>query len=240
VIGETEAECAKLDKAKKGCARRMERFVGKKKEKKPTPTLGDASKRLGERGESVEGKISKIDKELALVKRKLKGAKGSARDALRRKAADLLKRRKMYEKQAGNLSNTAYNIDQQQFTLDSMKDAQEISAAMKTASKQMKKEVKKVNLNKLEDLQDDIADYQLDAEEINDTLGRAMGFEDELDEDELDDELAALDELDLEDLGDEDEADYLKSSSLPSAPTAQVQGEEKDQYGLPKVPMADP
>jgi len=72
-------------------------------------------------------------------------------------------------------------------------------------------------------------------------MGRALGMDyDDIDEDELDGELAALDDLDLNDLeADEEEADYLKTSRLPSAPTTDV-ASDKDEYGLPAVPVAMP
>lgn len=147
--------------------------------------------------------------------------------------------------------------------------------SLKESAKTIKSTMKQVNLDKLETLQDDLTDLMYDAEEVQEVMGRALGFgksiwfyslscsplrfltldshtrthmhvhthtqtDEDVDESELDDELAALDDLDLEDLeDDETEADYLKTSKLPSAPTDNVSA-SKDQYGLPAVPIAEP
>lgn len=56
----------------------MHRFVGKKKEKAPPTSLEDTSKRLEGRGDTIDAKIAKLDKELAGLKAKIKTAKGPA------------------------------------------------------------------------------------------------------------------------------------------------------------------
>ncbi|CAK9114012.1 Charged multivesicular body protein 5 (Vacuolar protein-sorting-associated protein 60), partial [Durusdinium trenchii] len=156
------------------------------------------------------------------------------------RALGVLKKKKMYEKQRDALGNQQFNVDQQNFMLESMRDTQDTVATMKDSAKAMKKQFKQINLDKIEDLQEDISEMMYDHEEVQEVMGRALGFDaEDIDESELDDELAALDDLDLEDLEDETEADYLKPSKLPSAPTENVES-EKDQYGLPAMPVADP
>lgn len=54
-------------------------------------------------------------------------------------------------------------------SLDSMLQV----AAMKDASKTLKAEVKKIDINKVEDLTDDMADMMEDMNEINDVMGRS-------------------------------------------------------------------
>jgi len=110
---------------------------------------------------------------------------------------------------------------------------------MKESAKTLKTQFKKINIDKVEDMQDDLADLMEDSEEINEIMGRSYGLPDDVDEEDLDAELEALDDLDLEDLEDGEEdavPDYLKSSSMPSAPTADVEGQ--DEYGLPSPPTA--
>ena len=63
---------------------------------------------------------------------------------------------------------------------------------MKDAAKDLKKQYKTIKIDKIEDTMDDLADLMMDADEIQDVLGRSYGVGDEVDEDELDDELAAL------------------------------------------------
>lgn len=47
---------------------------------------------------------------------------------------------------------------------------------MQTGLKQMKKEYKKVDIDKIEDLQDDMADMMEDANEIQEVLGLLICF----------------------------------------------------------------
>lgn len=62
----------------------------------------------------------------------------------------------MYEQQRDNMSAQAFNLDQTAFTIDSVKDTHTTIAAMKEASKVLKVENKKINLNEVEDMQDDL------------------------------------------------------------------------------------
>lgn len=52
--------------------------------------------------------------------------------------------------------------------------------------------MKDIDIDELEDLRDDMEDMQADAEDMNEMLNRDFGCE--IDEDELDEELAELDD----------------------------------------------
>ena len=69
-------------------------------------------------------------------------------------------------------------------------------AAMKEASVVQKEQMKKLNLDDMEDLMDDMQDLMADQEEINEMM--AMNFGVDFDESELQ---AELDELDEEAIG---------------------------------------
>lgn len=62
----------------------------------------------------------------------------------------------MYETQRDQLANQQFNIDQTAFAIDSVKNTQTTVAAMKEASKTLKKEQKKINLNEIENMQDEM------------------------------------------------------------------------------------
>ena len=62
----------------------------------------------------------------------------------------------MYEAQRDNLANQQFNIDQTNFAITSIKDTQTTVAAMKAAAKTLKVEQKKINLNDLENMQDEM------------------------------------------------------------------------------------
>jgi hypothetical protein len=61
--------------------------------------------------------------------------------------------------------------------MDTIKDTHTTIAAMKDASKQLKIEHKKINLNEIEDLNDDLADMFEDVNEISEVRRHATSSE---------------------------------------------------------------
>jgi charged multivesicular body protein 5 len=100
----------------------------------------------------------------------------------------------MYEQQRDQLSAQQFNVDQTSFAIDTIKSTQTTVSAMKAAAKTMKKEAKKINLNEIENMQDDIEDMLEDVGEISEILGRSYGTPDGVEEEDLDAELACLEE----------------------------------------------
>ena len=72
----------------------------------------------------------------------------------------------MYDQQLGNVMNQQFNIDQVQFTSESIASTIETVAALKEATVVQQAEMKKLDMNKMEDLFDDLADMMADQEEI--------------------------------------------------------------------------
>jgi len=62
----------------------------------------------------------------------------------------------MYEQQRDQLANQQFNIDQTAFALNTIKDTQQTVAAMSAAAKTLKKEQKKININDIENMQDEM------------------------------------------------------------------------------------
>jgi charged multivesicular body protein 5 len=62
----------------------------------------------------------------------------------------------MYEQQKDQMSNQQFNLDQTSFAIDTVKSTQVTVAAMSAAAKTLKKEHKKIDLNDLENMQDDM------------------------------------------------------------------------------------
>lgn len=136
-------------------------------------------------------------------------------------------------------------MDQVAFQLSSVKDTQVALEAMQSASKALKQETKKLDLDKIETMQDELEDMFEDMEEITGSLGRNVANTEYIGDDELDAELACLeDEIEFEDSGPTELPSYL----MPDAPTVTpataapeaAQGEkveeaadEVDAYGLP-------
>merc|ERR1712066_569142 len=164
---------------------------------------------------------------------------GPTKKQIQQKALRVLKQKKMLESQRENMANTSFNMDQTNFAIQNMKDTQVTVSAMKAGMKEMKKETKKLNIGKIENMQDEMEDMMMDSEEIMGIMGRSYGIGNDIDDDELEAELDALGE----DLFDEDSS-YLdvvdnQSINLPSIPGNKI-GENKpiaetDEFGLPVV-----
>jgi charged multivesicular body protein 5 len=218
----------------------MNRLFGSKKPQAPPPNLNDCVANIDSRTESVEKKVQKLDQELAKYSEQMKKMRdGPAKNAVKQKALRVLKQKKVYEAQRENLSNQSFNIEQQNMAIQSVKDTKTTVSAMKMGLKEMKKEYKKININDIENIQDDMEDMLEQANEIQDVMGRTYGMPD-VDEDDLEAELAALgDELAID-----TDVSYLDTPNVPtkepgidSVPSkVNKEGIEVDEFGLPRLP----
>jgi len=222
----------------------MNRIFGTGKAKAPPPNLTDCINTVDGRGESVQKKISMLDKELLKYKEQMKKMRdGPSKNMVKQKAMRVLKQKKMYESQLENLRNQSFNMEQANFATQTLKDTKTTVDAMKLGVKQMKKEYKKVDIDQIEDLQDDMEDMLDQANEVQEALGRTYGMP-EMDDADLDAELDALgDDMFLED----DSAYLDEASSAPSVPgtlpgetdssgSKSKDGVAVDEFGLPELP----
>jgi len=172
----------------------MNRLFGTKKEAPPRPTLADGTGVLEKRGESLDQKIMKLDKELARYTTQMKAMKpGPAKNSVQKRAIAILKQKKMYEAQKEKTMNQQFNMEQVMFAQESLAETANTVTAMKDANKALKKQFKAVKISEVEDLQDDMADLLEQADEIQEAMGRSYNTDD-VDEDDLEAELAALEE----------------------------------------------
>ena len=74
------------------------------------------------RGKVIQGKIDECNVELNAIKKDMATAKGTRLKTLKQKALQVLRRRKMYDGQLGNLMNQQFNVDQVAFATESMQD----------------------------------------------------------------------------------------------------------------------
>jgi len=172
----------------------MNRMFGTKKEVAPKPTLQDVSGTMEKRGETLDQKIMKLDKELARYTEQMKKMKpGPAKASVQKRALAILKQKKMYEGQKEKTMQQQFNMDQIMFAQEGLKETKDTVAAMKDANKELKKQFKQINLDQVDDLQDDMADLLEQAEEVQASLGRSYNTDD-IDESELEAELAAMED----------------------------------------------
>lgn len=216
----------------------MNRLFGGAKKKAPPPNLTDAIGNVDSRGESVEKKIAKLELELKKYQGQMKKMRdGPSKNMVKQRALRVLKQKRMYENQLEGLRNQSFNMEQANFATQQLKDTKTTVDAMKLGVKEMKKEYKKVDIGKIEDIQDDMEDMLELAGEVQETLGRAYGLPDDVDEDDLEAELEALGD---DFLGEEEDSSYL---DVPDPPTGipddkgrEQDGVKLDEFGLPQLP----
>lgn len=120
-------------------------------------------------------------------------------------------------------------MDQALFVKESLTSTVTTVEAMKVANKQMKQEFKKIDISKVERLQDDMFDMMEQANEIQEALSVNYGLPDDIDEADLEAELDALGEEGLFDA--EATPSYLEETVpqfAEATPSAPVQPEGKN------------
>eukprot|EP01114_Cavostelium_apophysatum_P023874 TRINITY_DN913_c0_g1_i1.p1 TRINITY_DN913_c0_g1~~TRINITY_DN913_c0_g1_i1.p1 ORF type:complete len:209 (+),score=65.95 TRINITY_DN913_c0_g1_i1:141-767(+) len=197
----------------------MRRIFGASKPQGPVVTLEEATQKMDGRVGNLDEKIKKLDQELFGYREQMKKFRPGTgpHNTLKQKALRVLKQKKMYEGQRDQLSNQAFNMEQTNFATQSLKDTVTTVAAMKDANVTLKKQLKTIKIDDIENMQDDLTDLLEENNEIQDALGRSYGVG-EIDESELEDELSALgDELEMGET-----PSYL--SSVPSSDPQSDQG----------------
>jgi charged multivesicular body protein 5 len=223
----------------------MNRLFGRAKPKEPAPTLTETIANTDSRVESVDKKIAKLDAELVKYKQQMsKMRPGAGRDAVKQRAMRVLKQKKTYEQQASQLMQQSFNMEQQNFAIQTLQDTHQTVVAMRSGAKAMKAQFKKLNVNQIEDIQDELEDLMEDQNEVQEILSRAYGMDD-IDESELDAEFDLLDDLEFE----AEDTSFLDGVSVPSSEPAvpaaatpaatHPSGLEVDEFGLPQLPSAN-
>merc|ERR1712012_635398 len=174
----------------------MNRVFGKKKAPghTPAPGLDQVSGHMNTRLGELETKIGKIDTEIRSYHEKVRTRKSPAvKKNLKKRALDVLKRKRVYETQRDNLAAQQFNIDQAALCLESAKASVDMVAAMKAVNAELKKTVQKdLDINGTEDLTDDMAEMMEEFNVINEALGWSFSTLEEIDETDLEAELDLL------------------------------------------------
>lgn len=142
---------------------------------------------------------------------------GPGKNAIKQKAIKILQQRKMYESQKDQLQQQSWNMEQAGMMQDNLKNTMATVDAMKTTQKELRKQYGKVNIDKIEKMQDEMADLMDMGNDIQESISRSYDVPEDVDEAELDAELEALGEeveLDAGGLGEEMPA-YLTEGAGP-------------------------
>ncbi|CCE81810.1 Piso0_002483 [Millerozyma farinosa CBS 7064] len=177
----------------------MNRLFGTKNAT-PKLSLNEAVQNIDERVGSLDVKLSKINSELSTYQQKISRMRdGPGKNALKQKALKLLRQRKQIEAQKDQLENQSWNMSQASMTTDNLKNTMITIDAMKTANKQLKQTYGKIDVDKVEELQDEMLDLIDKSNELQESLSTSYDVPDEISESELDAELDALgEEMDFE------------------------------------------
>lgn len=164
-----------------------------KKEKAPTPQ--EAIQKIREVEDLLNKKSGylekKIEDELNVARKN--GTKN------KRLALQALKRKKRYEGQLTQIDGTLTTLEYQREVLENASSNAEVLKAIGSASKAFKSANGNLDVDKVHDLMDDMAEQQQLAGEISTAISNPVGFDADIDEDELLNELQELQDEDLED-----------------------------------------
>ncbi|CAK9295445.1 unnamed protein product [Gordionus sp. m RMFG-2023] len=163
-----------------------------KKEEVPTPQeaitrLRDVEDMLIKKSDYLE---NKIQQEIGLAR---KNASVNKRIAIQ-----ALKRKKRYEKQLQQIDGTLSTIEFQRESLENANTNTEVLRIMGYAAKALKITHKDMDIDKVHDLMDDVAEQQDIANEISDAISNPIGFGQDIDEAELNAELEQLEQEELD------------------------------------------
>jgi charged multivesicular body protein 5 len=169
--------------------------------------------------ESIDVKLAKLNGELTSYQQRLgKMRDGPGKTAIKQKALKVLQQRKMYESQRDQLQQQSWNMEQAGMMQDNLKNTMTTVDAMKTTTKELRKQYGKVNIDKIERLQDEMADLMDMGNDIQDAISRSYDVPEDVDEAELDAELEALgDEVAMDGIGAESEGlpGFLMDETAP-------------------------
>lgn len=170
----------------------MKRLFGEKKKAPPSAdhSLAEAQDHLNQQLSTVEAQLKRCQDELEDTCR----ASLSMHDnsSLKQKSLALLRKKKLLEQHRNQLFGTQLTVQQAKSTQDSVRTAFLTREALELGTQQMKQELKKLDLEKLEDLQGDLADLTHEHQAISDALSLHYAVPDLLDEAELEEEFARL------------------------------------------------
>ena len=155
-------------------------------------------------------KLAKLNGELSAYQQRLaKMRDGPGKSAIKQKALKVLQQRKMYESQRDQLQQQSWNMEQAGMMQDNLKNTMTTVDAMKTTTKELRKQYGKIDLDKIERMQDEMADLMEMGNDIQESISRSYDVPEDVDEEELDAELEALgEEVALDGIG--------ESEGLPS------------------------
>ncbi|CCK72578.1 Vps60p KNAG_0K02150 [Huiozyma naganishii CBS 8797] len=182
----------------------MQRILGYGKKKNHEQLLRESAAAMSQAQESLQARVSRLDTEVSQLNMQLQGiqrrlqssgASVGGQRALRQQAMKLLAKRRRLEQMRDSLDAQEWNMQQAQMTSETLQNTAVTVTAMQRSNAALKQQYGKIDLDKLEDLQDEMQELVARGDELQSALAMGNPAEiDDLDEDELDAELAALEQ----------------------------------------------
>lgn len=129
----------------------MNRLFGSGSSAKPKPSLTEAIASTDVRIDSIEVKIRKLDAELTKHRDQMRKMRdGPGKSAVQQRALRVLKQKKLYEAQIGQLQQQTFNMEQAALTTENLRNTMVTVDAMKAANKELRKQYGKMDIDKIE------------------------------------------------------------------------------------------
>lgn len=182
----------------------MNRIFGYGRNRKTSEQiLRESNQAMTQAQQSLQTRISKLDTDISqlniqltdIQKRLSKIKSPQGQKSLRSQALKLLNKRKKLEQMRDSLDNQEWSMTQAQMMTDTLQNTMISVNALKQHNSILKQQYGKIDIDKLEDMKDEMVSLIEKGEELQNALNLNMGdnfMEDDIDEDELDAELDAL------------------------------------------------
>lgn len=179
-------------------------------------TLHDATVRMEKQEAKTSTSLARVTTELEAAKAELRrctasGAPASSQALYKKRVLHKMRERNMLQAQLGHASNRAFNMQQVVAAKEGMESARDTVAIMQAGQAELKSLHAAVDIDKAQDVMDDMADTLADVEDVNETLSYDIGT-------------AVVDETELEAEMDGLEAELAggTASYVPAAPPVAV------------------
>eukprot|EP01083_Nonionella_stella_P151928 486268_1 len=206
------------------------------KKKVAAPNLNDSIQQLRQAVTQLEKRETHLDKKIQVC---LNNAKAKSKRRDKKGALYELKKKKQLEGQLNSIQGKKLNLETQIMALEDAHLNKETLKAMKTSAQVMKTTVKESDLDKADELMEDINEAMDVVNEMNEAMSQPLGQV--MDDDELEAELAELEELEadelLNDMAEAPISNYNKQQSnmdsdplatLPDAPNNAIKSKDED------------
>jgi len=168
---------------------------GQRSAPKPTANLNNSIQQLRQAVVTLDKREVHLEKKIQTC---INSAKAKSKKRDKRGALHQLKIKKGYEKQLNSIQGKKLNLETQIMALEDAHLNKETLNAMKASANAMKATMNEDEIDKVDDVMEDLNEQMDMIQEMNEAMSQPIGAD--IDEDELDAELAELEDLEADEL----------------------------------------